>query len=166
MSKEDDPSSTVDDCLDDIDGRLHSLDEMPLAQGLKAVVTANNLPHLKKAIESYHLAEDYIKRAELSTTTLDIPSINELRYFGYHLAKALACDETQESRQREELRRAEKHCKRAGYDAVELGILSCSEMIVQFDKDHREAPVLISDVISNYAVKRARFAAIKDELSA
>ncbi len=165
MSKEDNLSSASVDCLDDADGSLHPLNEMPCSHKLKAVVSESNLPYLKKAIESYRIAEDYIKRAELATTTLDIPSINELRYFGFHLSKALACDESQESQQQEELRRAEKHCKRAGYDAVELGIISCSELIVQFDRDHREAPVVISDVISNYATKRARFGAIKDELS-
>ena len=76
-----------------------------------------------------------------------IPSINELRYVGYHVFKA--CGKSDDPiKQREELRRAESHCKRASFDAMELGIITQLENVLEFKNNYSDYPV--SDVMPDY----------------
>ncbi|MDD5296290.1 MAG: hypothetical protein PHU46_05195 [Rhodocyclaceae bacterium] len=88
-------------------------------------------------------AESWIKSIEHDGEGLDIPSINELRYVGYHLLRALS------SGDRGELEKAENHAKRALYDACEAIIVLNLEEIKKFEEDYRT--ITVSDVIKNYS---------------
>jgi hypothetical protein len=87
-------------------------------------------------------AEQKVKMIEHEGDGLDIPSINELRYFGRHLLTAL------QKNSLDELKKAENHVKRALYDACEVLIISNLEMIKKFKDDYRLVP--ISDVVKDF----------------
>jgi len=65
---------------------------------------------------------------------------------GYHILKALNAN-TPKSKQ-EEITKAENHCQRAIYDAMELGILDRLNVIKQFKEDYRT--VNVHDVVPTY----------------
>ena len=94
----------------------------------------------------FKLAEDKIKLVENLNLELSIPAINELRYAGYHITQFIA-SETPEAAN-EEFGKAEKHCKRAIYDAAEAGVTYQLEMIKIFQTDFRT--LSIRKTISNY----------------
>lgn len=88
-----------------------------------------------KLIEREHISEG-----------LDIPSVNELRYVAYHLLEALdGC--ASEQVQTEAICKAIRHCKRASFDAIELGLLSTLESIKEFKDDYKK--VSITSVLPN-----------------
>jgi len=147
---------------------LESKGEHPLEQIINAdfpcsIVSPENLSQLKVALAAYATAEQHIKSAELSGNDVDIPSINELRYFGYHICKAFACDASDGGKalQLDELKKAHKHCKRASYDAIELGLVEALESISDFN-DQFKGRVVISEVISDYAEKKAKVKKIQE----
>ncbi|MBF0219190.1 MAG: hypothetical protein HQL49_06645 [Gammaproteobacteria bacterium] len=72
---------------------------------------------------------------------ITVPSINELRYVGYHIAKAI-CHDDDDSIDNE-LDRAESHCQRAIYDAYESGLVFSLESIQNF----RDAYLEHSDIV-------------------
>ncbi|WP_460149565.1 hypothetical protein [Pseudomonas sp. H1_A03] len=95
-------------------------------------------------VRLYRLAEEKIKLVENLNQALSIPAINELRYAGFHMTQFLAGDEKAE----EQLRKAESHCKRAIYDAVEAGVTHQLEVIAKFQDDFRL--LIISETILDY----------------
>lgn len=101
---------------------------------------------LDELVALYKKAEANIKFAEEIDHRLAIPSVNELRYAGNHLVRALKAN-TMDA-QAEELARAAKHCQRAGYDAVEVVIINFLEKIAQFKDDYRQVP--LSTVLPDY----------------
>lgn len=112
-------------------------------------IFGDNIEQLKKSVQAFKDAERFLKRSELmndAKNKLYIPSINELRYYGYHLNKALSanCEKTQF----EELKRAERHCHRAAYDAVELGMIINMRDIAQFQADYKD--LVIVEAIPKY----------------
>ena len=83
------------------------------------------LPYEKKRTEDslieeiqtlYLSAENKIKHLEVVSREMCVPSINELRYAGNHLLKALTSYSN--DAKNEHLSKAKSHCKRAIYDAV------------------------------------------------
>ncbi len=104
-----------------------------------------NLDQFNLLCNSFRTAEERVKEIEWRGG-LDIPSINELRYVGFHLIKAVQAKDS--SIQDEQLRRAFRHCRRAEYDAVELGILSGLDCIARFQDIYRSLPVI--DHVKNY----------------
>lgn len=116
--------------------------------------------HAHELVRLFQLAENKIKLVENLNGELSIPAINELRYAGYHMAQYLAgtgeAPETQ-------LSKAENHCKRAIYDAVEAGIINQLELIKKFQNDF--AGVAIKDVIPHYSDLRKRIKAAQKLLS-
>ncbi len=78
-----------------------------------------NLEYLSKLFVQ---AEQLIKLSEQTSDGVVIPSINELRYFGYHLLQAIL-DEHDSEQINEQLKKAESHAKRAIYDASESIVL-------------------------------------------
>lgn len=106
----------------------------------------------------FKLAEDKIKLVENLNLELSIPAINELRYAGYHITLFIASKTVETAN--EEFGKAEKHCKRAIYDAAEAGVTYQLEMIKIFQNDFRN--VGIGKVISNYSEIRKQITAASE----
>ncbi|MBX8531686.1 hypothetical protein K5D32_18590 [Pseudomonas cichorii] len=111
----------------------------------------------KALVRLFQLAEEKIKLVENLNQELSIPAINELRYAGYHMTQFLASTGEEADKQ---LGKAENHCKRAIYDAVEAGVTSQLEMIKVFQSDFRN--VIISETITRYPQIRKQIKAARD----
>ena len=70
---------------------------------------------LERLLALHQETEIKIKEIERLEGKLSIPSINELRYFGYHVAKAVSLDIAgdEDSEIDAELEKAFRHCQRA-----------------------------------------------------
>jgi hypothetical protein len=95
--------------------------------------------------ERFAEAEGFIKEVELCGGELAFPAINELRYAGHHLLKALA--EPNEDKFHKELGEVEDHCHRAMYEASEAGITYLIRLLKQFDWDYKD--VVVSETVPN-----------------
>ncbi len=102
---------------------------------------------LQTLIALFELAESKIKEIERLDYKLLIPSINELRYAGYHVLKALINSNNEFD---SEFEKATNHCKRAIYDAYEVGIVYCLEEIRDFKQCFNDCSDLIPEVIQTY----------------
>lgn len=100
----------------------------------------------KRYFELWEQAERDVKVSEQVESKLLIPSINELRYAGYHHIQALKAGD--DATRLDELGKAQKHCQRASYDALELVVVYHLERIKKFRDDYRM--VEITPVISDY----------------
>lgn len=100
--------------------------------------------HQSKFPHLFQQAEDAIKETEITRNTLTIPSINELRYAGYHIANYIE-DPAREG----EIPLAEGHCKRAIYDAYEASLLYLTAEFKTFKDDYRN--VIITDIVPEYS---------------
>ena len=94
----------------------------------------------------YNEAECFVKHVETHQSDISIPAINELRYAGHHLLKALTSDDSGVFDT--ELNKAESHCQRAMYEASESGILYFLALMNEFAGDFKA--VSISQVVPNY----------------
>jgi len=100
--------------------------------------------------ECFRNAEDEIKKFEKEYGEVPIPSINELRYAGYHIAEA-AQNNSSEVSIKENIAKAVNHCKRAKYDAHEASSMLVLEKIKDFNERYRkvtETQKIISDYSS------------------
>ncbi|MHA5986296.1 hypothetical protein ACVSMR_05660 [Pseudomonas aeruginosa] len=104
----------------------------------------------------YRQAEEKIKLVENLSQELSIPAVNELRYAGYHMVQYLSGDGEPEV----ELKKAQNHCKRAIYDAVEAGITHQLEMIRIFQQDFKV--LILSDFIPNYPALQKQIREARD----
>ncbi len=100
----------------------------------------------------FETAENVIKTIErLQNEGIVVPSLNELRYTSYHLLRALKNESSESGGDdsfTEQMSRAKKHCKRAIYDAIEIGLIDRLEAIELFKTDYRMVDV--TSVISDY----------------
>ena len=110
---------------------------------------------LKKLLETTLAAETRISRTAnmMSEITqgedeegISVPALNELRYVTNHLLKALTTDDT--DKEIEQLNEAFDHAERAGFDAIELGIIISFERIQSFLNDYRRT--MIPSVVPDY----------------
>jgi len=99
-------------------------------------------------IEFFDRAEVLVKEIERLDGNLSIPSINQLRYVGYHLARALCRDDSGSTDA--EIEKARNHCQRAIYDAHEIGIIYQLETVKAFSKAHSEHSSLVIEVVPTY----------------
>lgn len=104
----------------------------------------------------YRQAEEKIKLVENLSQELSIPAVNELRYAGYHMVQYLSGNGDSEI----ELKKAQNHCKRAIYDAVEAGITHQLEMIRIFQHDFKV--LILSDFIPNYPALQKQIREARD----
>jgi len=104
-------------------------------------------PRLLGIIDLFDEAEAKLKEIEQLSSELSIPSVNELRYVGYHLTKAL-CSQSEDDFS-DEVDRAERHAKRAIYDANEIGLIYLLEQVQLFQADYAKSTEII-DVIPDY----------------
>ncbi|WP_122571473.1 hypothetical protein [Pseudomonas viridiflava] len=122
----------------------------PDKQGLEKHSRTDELVRL------FQLAEEKIKLVENLNQELSIPAINELRYAGYHMTQYLSGQVEADA----QLSKAENHCKRAIYDAVEAGITHQLELIKLFQHDFRN--LIITETISRYGEIKKEVKAARD----
>lgn len=153
------PVSAPQNC-DGLKSREDMVDAHPFFElsSCHALVRQENLDSFNELMTAFIDAERRIKRVEWIETKLQIPSINELRYVGYHLFKAFSYIENAD-KQAEEISRAKRHCKRASYDALELGIIHVLEDIRDFKEEFHDFPV--SDVVPDYLDKLKQISSIQ-----
>ena len=84
-------------------------------------MNAEKKAKLRQIVGLFDQAENLLKEVEKVCGDLTVPSINQLRYVGYHIARAIVAQHDDSFF--DELKKAENHCKRAIYDAYEVGIL-------------------------------------------
>lgn len=141
-----------EECTGDELGTHQEHQEPIIGQNVFPLVAKENEDAFQALAEEFAIAERRMKAAEWIEGT-DVPSINELRYVGYHIFKACTYSENP-AKQREELRRAKRHCKRASFDAMELGIIFQLEQVKSFKQEFRD--FVVSDVIPDYLEKLTR----------
>ncbi|MEZ7277092.1 hypothetical protein [Pseudoalteromonas sp. 68 DY56-GL68] len=149
-------------CLADQNGSLHPIEDLNVGDAVIGVVHHDNMSLFQKALSAFKEAESYIKTSELAAGELDIPSVNELRYYGYHLTRALSydVDDIDVEVQNTELSKALRHCHRASYDAIELGLINCLEVIADFHQEYG-SKIFIQEVITDYLEKMAKVEEIR-----
>jgi len=110
------------------------------------------MPSFSETSNLFSIAEARIKQIEHLGLGLTLPAVNQLRYVACHL---LRFDRSEsEKEKQEELRKANNHCERAIYDAVETGIIYCLEELREFQKDYKL--VGITDIVPSYLDIRAK----------
>ncbi len=93
-----------------------------------------------------------LKEVERLTGEVTIPSINELRYAGFHILQAI--DETGTVSNKHHVFRAKDHCERAIYDVAEAGLIFVIDTINRFQWEYRG--IAIIDVVRNIPQIRER----------
>ncbi len=88
---------------------------------------------IEKLIKCFEETEIKVKHLEQDTFELAIPSINQLRYVGYHILKASRLDNTSVDNVKDEIKKALNHCQRAKFDAIEIWITYLLEEIRMFE---------------------------------
>ena len=108
----------------------------------------------------YNEAERFIKEVEVVEAAVAFPAINQLRYAGHHLLKALASEAREDFQT--ELNDVRDHCHRAMYEAAEAGIGYLLELFTTFETDFKD--IIVTDTVSDYPEIRALRQAAASEL--
>jgi hypothetical protein len=108
--------------------------------------------------DAYNLAEQHIKLVE-HHEGLAFPPVNELRYAGQHLCRAVV--ETDDGVKEKHYQDALDHCRRASYDALEILLSYYLEKCIKFQDDYRQ--VLVGDILGSYLDDRKVLNAIKQK---
>ena len=87
----------------------------------------------EEILRLYNEAESFIKEVELCVSEIAFPAINELRYSGHHLLKALVSAGPEQFNK--ELSDAVDHCHRSMYESSEAGIGYLLDLLKAFDTD-------------------------------
>lgn len=116
------------------------------------------IKELEEIVRLFEKAEKDLKKSEHLDTKLTIPCINELRYAGYHIAKATSNDNTDEN-----LKKAVGHCKRAIYDANESAIVFLLERIATFQNDYSKSPN-VSTIVLGYSKLKQEILEISERI--
>jgi hypothetical protein len=112
--------------------------------------------------EIWDKAESRIKRTEHLRTSLTIPAVNELRYAGYHLLRALTYNPSagDEDTPEVSLGKGTLHCRRATYDAVDAEAMLYLERAKRFEQDYRDVSIDVPNF--NYMAVRAQIREARD----
>ena len=102
-------------------------------------------PTFREVRGAYATAEKTIKLAEQVLEVLPVVSVNELRYAGFHVLKAI--DNENEESSKEHLIFAKDHCERATLDAAALALVALTERARGFLSEYRD--VVISAVVTD-----------------
>lgn len=105
----------------------------------------------EEILRLYNEAESFIKEVELCVSEIAFPAINELRYSGHHLLKALVSAGPEQFNK--ELSDALDHCHRSMYESSEAGIGYLLDLLKAFDTDYRDVPVI--ETVPDYVAIRA-----------
>lgn len=110
----------------------------------------------------YDAAERALKTHEIDVGEgLVIPSLNEFRCAGQHVARALAADN--QGSALENLDQAVRHTHRAEYDAYDAAIQFYLQRCIAFREDYKH--LVISKTISSYHDDLVALENIKDEIA-
>lgn len=90
----------------------------------------------EEILRLYNEAESFIKEVELCVSEIAFPAINELRYSGHHLLKALVSAGPEQFNK--ELSDAVDHCHSSMYESSEAGIGYLLDLLKAFDTDYRD----------------------------
>ncbi len=108
----------------------------------------------------YQEAESAIHSLGIESTGIDAVAINELRYGGQHVLKAIAADNPEA--QDKEIARAKSHCERAIYDAYDGAVFYELRRFQKFKQDYETVAVI--DIAPNYLEICARMKRAKQLL--
>lgn len=111
-------------------------------------MNAEKQDKLQQVVALFDQAENVLKEVEKICGDLSVPSINELRYVGYHIARGIVAHNDKAFFS--EIKKAENHCKRAIYDAYEVGILYFLDEIKCFKKNNENRSKAVCQVLSDY----------------
>ena len=114
-----------------------------------------------EVFECFKNTEHKIKQFEKEHGELSIPSINELRYVGYHFAEATLA--TSEVSIRANIQKALNHCKRAKFDTYEASTTLILERIKNFHSTYSHIKET-QDIITDYVGDLANVQRITNEL--
>ena len=81
-------------------------------------------------LDEWDKAEQAIKQAEMVSSEVSIPSINELRYAGRRLVDALRHKDKDPIKARDLLRDARFDCQRARHDAIDCATSFMNKMVI------------------------------------
>jgi len=113
---------------------------------------SNSAGQWQELLRLFEKAEQELKSTEYDVDELEIPSVNELRYAGYHLTRARARELESgghlDLAAGDELDKARRHCQRAIFDAIEIRIVSYLESLREIHKAYASAGV--ADIASQY----------------
>lgn len=112
--------------------------------------------------EEYDMADKVMKQVQAFVDEAGIPAVNELRYAGYHLLNSLVPLNDKTSAQ-DELTRAINHCKRATYEASEMGILTAFDKVSMFKSDYSQ--VVVSQVVPDWQQILTKCDLCRDEIT-
>ncbi len=132
----------------------------------KNIWFASNIPDYEKLVAAFKTAESDIKKSEIvdkARNGLLVPAVNELRYCSYHIIKAIAADNKID--QKEQIHRSTRHCERASFDALELGLSTLIIKIEEFKQNYVPKNVVLASVISGYADDMAEVRAAQELLT-
>ena len=94
------------------------------------MLTEKQLAEVESIVELFEKTEKILKEVETLNSKISFPPINELRYAGYHLCRAISAqDEIEKNKQ---IQKAQNHGQRAFYDAHEIGIIFFLDAIEYF----------------------------------
>lgn len=126
-----------------------------------SLIQHNYKDSIDKVFECFKDTEKIIKKFEKSHHQLPIPSINELRYVGYHFL--MATSETSDVSIRENIEKALNHCKRAKFDTFEASSMIFLEDLKIFNESYGKV-VETQTVITNYVDKLSEINEIKNSI--
>lgn len=118
---------------------------------------------LESLAKLFEHAEKQVKKAEDVNGSIVVPSINELRYFGYHIVKALLAEDD-ETTLAKEIEKAAGHAKRAIYDASEALIIYYLEKAESFQERHANSDS-ITEILPNYVEYLKKLAQINKKIA-
>ena len=121
-------------------------------------------PTYRELQAAYKKAEDAIHDLGLDTGEgADLPAVNELRYAGNHILKAIvAQDDGDLTDRNDQMVRALRHCERALYDAYDGAVFF---RLAQFhDFKHDYASVVITEIVPDYTEIVRRIRRARDKL--
>lgn len=96
--------------------------------------------------EEFQYAEKKIKNLERIGRGLAFPPVNQLRYCGFHLVRAVNSNDVGFIKR--ELHEAWNHCQRSIHDGIELELMHYVDEIKVFKDDY--STVTITDTVQNY----------------
>ena len=111
-------------------------------------MSPENKSSIREVVDLFDKAEKKVKEIEQLDQELSVPSINELRYVGYHLARAMCEDDGAELNA--QIHKAKGHCQRAIYDAHEIGIIHLLERLAAFKERYSESAHVIVELVPTY----------------
>lgn len=107
----------------------------------------NHISTIAEFRAEYRKADLFCQEVQSFVNSAGVPAINELRNAGQHLLAAI--DDQGAIRSQIDLNAGTAHCRRACYEAYEMGILTALLTIEKFKDDYRT--VTAGDVIPDYA---------------